>query len=73
MQDDDVERVAPPGVDEYVISNLPATFQSLVQRSPDADAWYRPIDRSLQRLRKAGRVTFDRDGRRIVWRAIGAP
>lgn len=57
-------------VDAYILAELPASFQSLVQRKLVHDIdWYRPIDRGLQRLRKKGLVTFQRQGRFIIWSA----
>ena len=57
-------------VDAYVLGSLPATFQSLEQRAPDPDLWYRPIDGSLQRLKRRGLIAFERFGRVTTWRRV---
>lgn len=58
-------------VNDYILRELPATFQSLVQRKlSQGQDWYRPIDRGLQRLRKKGVISFRREGRATVWSSL---
>jgi hypothetical protein len=58
-------------MDAFILDNLPGTFSRLCGRAGErSDAAYRPIDRGLQRLRKQGKITFDRKGRDCVWRLL---
>ena len=60
-------------MDEFILANLPATFQRLHLRGTDhfnADV-FRKIDQRLQSLRKRGLIKFDRlKGEGVVWSKV---
>lgn len=45
------------------------TFAFLHSGLPDAA--YRIADRTLQKLRKEGKISFRREGRTVIWRKVG--
>lgn len=61
------EKVKPSNseVEQFILNSLPVTFGALSRNAPLG--WYRPIDAGLQRLKRAGKITFYRSGRDCVW------
>lgn len=63
-------RHADVQIEARMLSGAEFTFGGLVDRY--GKEHYRRIDRMIQRLRKAGKVTKRRDGRSFIWKAVRA-
>ena len=60
-------------MDEFILANLPATFQRLHIHGElhFKDEVYRKVDQRLQSLRKRGLIKFDRiKGEGVVWSKV---
>ena len=61
----------PEKIDARMLSGEPFTYCGLcVTFGRDCS---RLIDRTIQKLRKLGLITFRRDGRDVIWSAVAKP
>lgn len=63
MRDEIKERI-----ENRMFSGVPFTFAQLHIGYEDES--YRIADRLIQKHRKAGRIRFERDGRKVIWSMV---
>lgn len=59
-------------VEAFILSSLPSNYSAMCAKAYAtgidwADQHGREIDKGLQRLRKAGKITFERKGKLTIW------
>ena len=56
-------------IEARMLSGKPFTYMELCKTHSDDNDDDRLIDRTIQRLRRAGKIRFIREGRYVVWGA----
>lgn len=69
MADKISPRHASTQIEARMLNGAEFTFKGLVDRY--GEEHYRLIDRTIQKLRKAGKISHRREGRDFIWSAKG--
>jgi hypothetical protein len=68
MSDKLSERHTVPQIEARMLNGAEFTFKGLCDRY--GEEHYRLIDRTIQKLRRAGKISYRREGRDFIWSAV---